>query len=564
MKFKYLVIFLCLSIFQKINAQVTSQKTPPKISIGVIRWDAWYDGAGGAVQKAVEKSLGPLKYHSRLPFFAKELADDQVFIGNNSQELMDQEILLAEKAGIDYWAFVYYKDTDVMSTALKNYLKSSHNNLVNFSIIDSVGWGATYTNYKTVIDKRVNYMRLANYQLVKGNRPIYYLMSPGSTILEKYWNNDVQNFRDAISYLRTSCKAVGLADPYIVLMDYQDTLALGADALSTYAMQGSHINAPHSTLSETFKNRWETQAKTGKEIIPSLTAGWDPRPRVDNPVPWGSSGSSYYIKATEAEIVADIKDGINWASAHSKGLDSSIIIYAWNEYDEGGWLAPTFKKGDANGDTSRVDALNKLKNSFENAILTYSSNGDFTNTLADGSIQFFKSNGVLYQSKESDGRYSIFNSDFTISRYGNIVTNSDGSITYYDLSNKLLKVVFNDGKYKIPYTDGWLYYDSKGVYLLHETVLPNGAYKLYNAAGTLYESKDESGNITYFEAGKVVKILLADGRVKKPYTDGWLYYDSKGVYLLHETVLPNGAYKLYNAAGTLYESKDESGKITYY
>jgi len=32
----------------------------------------------------------------------------------------------------------------------------------------------------------------------------------------------------------------------------------------------------------------------------------------------------------------------------------AIIMYAWNEYDEGGWLAPT-RSSDGTPDTSRLD-----------------------------------------------------------------------------------------------------------------------------------------------------------------------------------------------------------------
>jgi len=32
-----------------------------------------------------------------------------------------------------------------------------------------------------------------------------------------------------------------------------------------------------------------------------------------------------------------------------------VIIYAWNEFDEGGWLCPTLTEGD-----SRVQALGRI------------------------------------------------------------------------------------------------------------------------------------------------------------------------------------------------------------
>jgi hypothetical protein len=32
-----------------------------------------------------------------------------------------------------------------------------------------------------------------------------------------------------------------------------------------------------------------------------------------------------------------------------------VIIYAWNEFDEGGWICPTISEG-----TSRLDAISKV------------------------------------------------------------------------------------------------------------------------------------------------------------------------------------------------------------
>ncbi len=72
--------------------------------VGAIRWDAWY-GESGPV-KEVERSLGPKKYHFRLPFFARVFGDDQVRINGDAETIMDQEIAFAAEAGLNYWAFV--------------------------------------------------------------------------------------------------------------------------------------------------------------------------------------------------------------------------------------------------------------------------------------------------------------------------------------------------------------------------------------------------------------------------------------------------------------------------
>ena len=87
--------------------------------VGAIRWDAWY-GRGGPVAE-VERSLGPRKFHFRLPFFARVLGDEKVSINGDSQEVIDKETALAAGAGLNYWAFVDYWDDPRLTIARRRY-----------------------------------------------------------------------------------------------------------------------------------------------------------------------------------------------------------------------------------------------------------------------------------------------------------------------------------------------------------------------------------------------------------------------------------------------------------
>jgi hypothetical protein len=87
--------------------------------VGAIRWDAWY-GQGGPVAE-VERSLGPRKFHFRLPFFARVLADDKVSINGDSPGVIEKEIAWAADAGLNYWAFVDYGDEGDLTIARRRY-----------------------------------------------------------------------------------------------------------------------------------------------------------------------------------------------------------------------------------------------------------------------------------------------------------------------------------------------------------------------------------------------------------------------------------------------------------
>ena len=100
--------------------------------IGAIRWDAW---TGGWVTEAMQKSLGPAKYHDRLPWFAEVKGDGKVKLDAGNQKIMDTEIAMAATAGLDYWAFLLYPESDVMSVSLEQYLKSRQRKDIGFCMV---------------------------------------------------------------------------------------------------------------------------------------------------------------------------------------------------------------------------------------------------------------------------------------------------------------------------------------------------------------------------------------------------------------------------------------------
>ena len=101
--------------------------------VGAIRWDAWHGDASN-VGQVVEGTLGPKRYHHRLPFFAKVLSDSEVEIRGDTQAVMDREIEAAHKAGLDYWAFVTYPEEYAMSAGLKLYLSSACKQDIHFCL----------------------------------------------------------------------------------------------------------------------------------------------------------------------------------------------------------------------------------------------------------------------------------------------------------------------------------------------------------------------------------------------------------------------------------------------
>jgi hypothetical protein len=150
---------------------------------------------------------------------------------------------------------------------------------------------------------------------------------------------------------------------------------IGCDAISSYAFGGSN-GETYQSLANRQKMEWDSWLGStfAMPLILNVSTGWDPRPRIKNPVTWIPyiAENSWAETATPNEIVSHLDDAINWAYNHANSNIASILMYAWNEFDEGGWICPTLHtkllndgkfaypdSGEDLFDVSRVNALHE-------------------------------------------------------------------------------------------------------------------------------------------------------------------------------------------------------------
>ena len=205
--------------------------------VGAIRWDGWY-GEGNPAQQ-VQWTLGPRKYHFRLPFFGKVLAESEVRINGDSQAIIDREIAYASDAGLNYWAFVYYDgartrdSTRNLSIALRRYLASKDKKGIRFCLVHEgprIDRGSAEDWSQRRIPAIVTLMKDPNYQTVLGGRPLLFV-----------FRGPQHDGRKRFDDLGKASVAAGLKRPYCVLMGWQpaedakEMKALGFDAVSLYS-----------------------------------------------------------------------------------------------------------------------------------------------------------------------------------------------------------------------------------------------------------------------------------------------------------------------------------------
>ena len=325
-------------------------------TVGAIRWDAW---SGGAVTSQVEQTLSPEKHRSRLPWFAQVDASGRAHIDASANGVMEQEIAYAKTAGLDYWAFLTYPEADPMSAALTRYLRSPRRGDLGFCLILHQTFSVPADRWAAERDRALTLLKEPGYQRVDG-RPLVFafdVKTEHPTVKKRF-----DEFREA-------AKSAGL-DPYFVYMgwhpqrDYQRHAAEGFAAVSAYAHPGAEpVFWKYIDAFE--KHSWANALTHQIPYIPLVTTGWDKRPRQDHPVTWEknpgyASQQTWPATATPAELAAHLGRAIAFVKANPSVCPANtVIVYAWNEHDEGGWLCPTWTPS-GQPDESRIRALREI------------------------------------------------------------------------------------------------------------------------------------------------------------------------------------------------------------
>jgi hypothetical protein len=335
--------------------------------VGAIRWDAWTAGSEW------ERNLGPAQWRSRLPFYGTETGPDAVEIRADTQAVMDREIAYASAAGLDYWAYCFHLPTDLTQEpdeyALRLHLASAHKADVHFCfILMGPAWWGPAAEYGRAAERLAHYFADPAYQRVEGDRPLLYVYYTEN--LAKHFGGAPQA-RAALDLIREKAVAAGLGPPLIVAQVWHADEgarlvdSLGFDAVSAYAMvdlaHWADQEFPYSNLAAGDLAYWESCRATGKQVIPLVSAGWDNRPRWRDAKRYEELYKSkprgpWYVQPTPAELAANLRSALDWLKANpSLAEPQAVLIYAWNESDEGGWLVPTHAEG-----TARLDALREV------------------------------------------------------------------------------------------------------------------------------------------------------------------------------------------------------------
>lgn len=330
----------------EVTTTVVSRKDKKQIkrqahtTVGAIRWDAYNitDTENSYVSNQVARALS--EYPENAPYFSKIDENGKIHFEKATQEQFDTEAKLAIDAGIDYFAYCWYKDSSAMAYARDQHLASKFKNQIKMCAI----LGVSAYDDETILSL-ARTMKDDCY-LKFDMRPVVYLY-------------DAFRFDMAlIKKLENAMKDCGISEvPYYIGMAHMVSPFIinclankGIDAIGAYACIQKEDVEPFKTHSKNVlkENDEKYQYYENIDIVPLISCGRDSRPRIKNPVSWaGNYGGKYIVQPTFSELYEHTSTILNkMAVEEEKNIPNTALIYAWNEHDEGAWCCPTLTMED--------------------------------------------------------------------------------------------------------------------------------------------------------------------------------------------------------------------------
>ncbi|QIO98808.1 glycoside hydrolase family 99-like domain-containing protein [Bradyrhizobium symbiodeficiens] len=226
---------------------------------------------------------------------------------------------------------------------------------VNYCLIVTLDTLGRANSFEEAIQAIHSLFSDRNYQRTKDGRPVLFLYYLDG-LLPGFWRSSLENLGKALAALRQKVTTSGDQNPYIILLYGPPTTAesirarIGADAISTYGINfGPNRSASYKALAKFVESYWadELQA-TSATVVPTVMIGWDSRPRKENPPAYDKrdysqiSKSAFISLATPQDFQDACRQALDFMRSHEDRCPYSLaLIYAWNEYSEGGALGPT-------------------------------------------------------------------------------------------------------------------------------------------------------------------------------------------------------------------------------
>ena len=280
-------------------------------------------------------------------------------------EIMRRQIDYAADHGIGFFAFCWYwpegaeKETP-LNDGLRKYLGAPNKERLEFCLLvaNHGGYNLYPKDWDAACDEWVKLFRDPQHLTVDG-KPLLIFFSQNELRRSLGGSDAVAK---SFQHLRNKAEAAGLPGVTIAACcapgpengwaDLGQLKREGYDVFTGYnyhgyPMKGDQQIHAFATMVEGHADLWDRFArKNVAPYIPVVTTGWDRRPWQDagKPVP-----EAYYPDRTPPQVTDFVRRAVRWLDAHPDRTtrERILLLYAWNENGEGGFLTPTKSMGEA-------------------------------------------------------------------------------------------------------------------------------------------------------------------------------------------------------------------------
>jgi hypothetical protein len=285
---------------------------------------------------------------------------------DDSLPVVEQQIACAADHGLGFFAFDWYwpegaeKETP-LNTGLKLYLQAKNKQRLEFCLMvaNHGGFRIGPADWDAVTDIWLGLFKEPTHLRV-GGRPLLIFFTPRE--LRRAFGSSAA-VKAAFEKLDAKARAAGLEGVCIAACatpgpennwdDLADLKAQGYSCLTGYNYHGYPVKGPDkiqpfSRMIEGHQDLWDRfAARSPLPYVPVVTVGWDKRPWEDAAKP--ETQAVYYPDRTPVQVADFVSRAIRWMDQHPDKTPNEriLLLYAWNENGEGGYLTPTKGMGDA-------------------------------------------------------------------------------------------------------------------------------------------------------------------------------------------------------------------------
>ena len=347
------LILLSLLILIAWSYTGNKKKTKPQVNFGAYYFDGW----AGKHSKADDPNEywaknAPTNLTRRM---VEEFPEREPLWGwrDDSESVMEKQIDLAAKSGIRFFSFCWYWrdnkgpinpaaiEKTAMHTSMNLYLNAKNKSKIKFCLLIANHQGFEINGIE-------NWEKATEYWMKYFKDP-QYLTVEGKPLVVIFNTRGIEN--ESIVSMQDILKSHGL--PGLSIAGCGNTVGKSFTHRTLYNTIPGYSSGSeehkYKELTDAHKKQWFGSEQ--QPFIPTVIVGWDKRPWEDKT---GSGQGWYYPDQTPEQFKSHLTDAIIWMDQNPAQTTKEryVLIYAWNEMGEGGYLVPT--KGDPDASYLKV------------------------------------------------------------------------------------------------------------------------------------------------------------------------------------------------------------------